>query len=279
IHAMTLEVITVACAGDCADVLAVAHGGHPPYAFRWDDGSTRAQRRVCPEAAATYGVDATDSAVTSDEFHYDAHTVHAELGATVSSCSGDGGVPSGDALCVTNPSFEGTPQVNLGTAASFDASPWHGCAASGGTPDIIAQNTLPFALGATFPAPTDGATYLRMACALGGSGSPDVHEMTTQQLCAPLLAGHTYSFLIDAMASHEQPGGSLAKLVVRGASSDCGDGEPLWASPPLAADWTTLCVTLRPADDTPYLTLYPDGDVSMGATLLVDNLRPVVACP
>jgi hypothetical protein len=35
---MTVTFITLACDGDCADVLAVATGGFAPYAFRWEDG-------------------------------------------------------------------------------------------------------------------------------------------------------------------------------------------------------------------------------------------------
>ena len=50
IQKMAIELITLQCAGDCADIRAVAVGGNPPYAFEWEDGSTEADRRVCPDA-------------------------------------------------------------------------------------------------------------------------------------------------------------------------------------------------------------------------------------
>src|SRR5262245_56262412 len=56
IDEMTIEVITLMCAGDCAEVEAVAHGGNPPYTFSWEDGSTDAKRHVCLDASATLSV-------------------------------------------------------------------------------------------------------------------------------------------------------------------------------------------------------------------------------
>src|SRR5689334_12907684 len=35
----TVTFITLACAGACADVLAVASGGNEPYSMTWEDGS------------------------------------------------------------------------------------------------------------------------------------------------------------------------------------------------------------------------------------------------
>ncbi|HEX2677808.1 MAG TPA: hypothetical protein VHM19_14245, partial [Polyangiales bacterium] len=195
---MTLEVLTLACAGDCADIEAVAHGGNPPYTFAWEDGSTHAKRRVCLDAAKTLSVSASDSAVTTAEFVHDAQTVVAEVSAAVLDC-GDGGTPiiPGE-LCVPNASFEGTPGVN-GSAdgapggipgqmhIAFEADPWQECETS---PDIWDEKQ---SWGGTPGAPvaTDGATYLALYDVLGK------RESAGAALCAPLIAGHTYSFQVD----------------------------------------------------------------------------------
>lgn len=93
---MTIELITLACAGDCADIEAVAHGGNPPYAFAWEDGSTTAARRVCLDADKTLTVTATDTAIETDELAYQAQSTSADVTATVLACA-DGGTPPTDA--------------------------------------------------------------------------------------------------------------------------------------------------------------------------------------
>lgn len=69
IKGLTLAIVTVKC-GDCADIVVVAGGGHGPYAFAWEDGSTNAQRHVCPAAGAELSVTATDTALHNAEFSY-----------------------------------------------------------------------------------------------------------------------------------------------------------------------------------------------------------------
>jgi hypothetical protein len=106
---MTLEVITLACAGDCADVEAVAHGGNPPYTFEWEDGSTSPFRRVCLDSTAALQVSATDTAVSDEEFEYVAQTSTTEVPATVLDC-GDGGtcVPGPGPMTPVAGHYEGT---------------------------------------------------------------------------------------------------------------------------------------------------------------------------
>jgi hypothetical protein len=93
---MTIQVVTLACAGDCVDVEAVASGGNAPYAFAWTDGETNAKRHLCPDATTSYAVSVTDSAITTDEFSYDAHTVTAKLDTNVLDCSDSGVIASDD---------------------------------------------------------------------------------------------------------------------------------------------------------------------------------------
>lgn len=90
---MKLEVVTLACAGDCAVVKAVASGGKPPYAFRWDDGSTSEERTVCLERSGQLSVTAEDTADDDDEFPYAGQTATTTLTATVLDCmDGDAAV-------------------------------------------------------------------------------------------------------------------------------------------------------------------------------------------
>jgi hypothetical protein len=93
---LTLEIVTLQCAGDCADLQAVARGGNEPYAFEWEDGSTSAARRVCLAAPATLSVRASDTAIDSAEFHHSAQTATANVAAQVRACA-DAGVPLADA--------------------------------------------------------------------------------------------------------------------------------------------------------------------------------------
>jgi hypothetical protein len=96
---LAISIVTLACAGDCADVVAVATGGNAPYAFTWDDGSTRPERRVCPTSNTTYSVSVTDTGFASAEFNSAAQTVVAPLTAEVLQCPDAGAANRGPAAC------------------------------------------------------------------------------------------------------------------------------------------------------------------------------------
>jgi hypothetical protein len=83
---MRIESLTLACEGDCADLVAVARGGNPPYTFVWEDGSTDATRHVCLEANTTLRVAATDTGFMDPEFRYDAQTATSEVTVAVLGC-------------------------------------------------------------------------------------------------------------------------------------------------------------------------------------------------
>jgi hypothetical protein len=82
---IAIQVVTVSCAGPCADVVAVATGGHAPYTFTWEDGSTSTARHVCPSADTSYTVKVTDTATTG-ELGRAAQTVQVPLTANVIAC-------------------------------------------------------------------------------------------------------------------------------------------------------------------------------------------------
>lgn len=96
---LAVELITLRCAGDCAEVEAVASGGHEPYTFAWDDGPAGATRMLCPEQTRSFGVEVTDTAIEADELGYEAQTARAEVTAEVLRCAEDGGLPPIESDC------------------------------------------------------------------------------------------------------------------------------------------------------------------------------------
>jgi len=190
--------VTLSCSGDCAAVQAVGTGGHPPYTFEWDDGSTTAARRVCPTSSTKYSVKVTDTG-TSGEFARAPETVQRSVTADVVACP-DGGGAEGAPLpadaCVggiENPSFEGTPQHN--NLFPWDAPGWQKCS---GDPAEITETA-----GASIT-PTDGDTFVYI---LPSSSVPAGPGGLGQTLCSPISGGTSLSFTLDAV---EYSGGSAA---------------------------------------------------------------------
>lgn len=97
IRGLVIEIATVGCPGDCYDVKAVAKGGNPPYSYKWEDGSTAPDRRLCPHKTGVFSVTASDAEITVQEFRYESQTARAEIRAEVLDCS-DGGVLEGGVL-------------------------------------------------------------------------------------------------------------------------------------------------------------------------------------
>lgn len=87
---MAIDVVTLACEGECVEVEAVVRGGHPPYALAWDDGSSQAVRRVCSDAPDDLTVRATDTPIHVEEFDYEGQTVTSSIPTRFFECS-DGG--------------------------------------------------------------------------------------------------------------------------------------------------------------------------------------------
>jgi hypothetical protein len=275
IEKMTIEVITLACAGDCADIEAVAHGGNPPYAFAWEDGSKSAKRRVCLDESATLEVAATDTAITTEEFEYAAQTARSTISAVVLECThvGDGGTSQG---CLDNPSFEGLVTPDQFTA--FDAKPWNACYAGGFiTYAAIADAALWPTQAWNFPDPSDGNTYL----ALGQQGT--LGGRAAQNLCTPLEAGRSLSFFVDlarATSDNASVEAVSQSMQILGGTEECAEALELWRSPELTTTWTTYCVTLTPTETVASLAFRPlaaGGGGEMEG--LVDNIVVVDACP
>jgi hypothetical protein len=97
---MTVTIVTVACAGDCAEVRAVATGGHPPYAFAWSDGVMTADREVCPTSHTTYDVKVTDTG-SGGEFARAPATANASVTASALACTDGGAMEGGPPVAET----------------------------------------------------------------------------------------------------------------------------------------------------------------------------------
>jgi hypothetical protein len=271
---VTVTFVTVSCSGGCADVQAVGTGGYPPYTFAWEDGSSGASRRVCPTSTASYRVTVTDKG-TSGEFARPAESVQVPLSANVLACT-DGG--AGGALCIANPSFEGTAALDL--ADNFDAPPWSECGVFQGA-DLWSdtQNVE----GVAGIKASQGSTYARMGWPGPLSNGGEIVSETT---CAPMSAGTAYSMTIDLAyeAAFAEPG----YLELWGASAQCGEEELLWTSPIVGTAWETYCVSFTPKTDLTALTLKPrveaDAQAPADGTpietiLFADNIVPVASCP
>jgi hypothetical protein len=271
-EALAVELITVGCRGECVDVEAVARGGHAPYTFAWDDGASEPARTLCPDETTSFGVAVTDTGFMSEEFSYRAHTERAEVTARVLECS-DGGLPPDEDACIENPSFEGL--VTPGQLEAFDAAGWNACYAGGIAYAAIGDAMLwPFQ-NWTFPAPSNGETYLALGQQLAFAGR------ASQTLCEPLIAGATRSFFVDlARATTTDPGESQDQVVeIVGGSVECAEEIVLWTSPQLALDWQTHCVTLRPEQTIETLAFRALGRDGGLVEALVDNIVPVGQCP
>ncbi|HEX3769470.1 MAG TPA: hypothetical protein VHV30_01340 [Polyangiaceae bacterium] len=289
---VAVKLVTLRCAGACATVQAVATGGNPPYAYRWDDGSTNPIRTVCPSTDTSFAVDVVDTA-GGGEVPRPAEKARTAVTAEVLTCPdasiADGGepIPETDACtdAILNPSFEGTPQTqNLTT---WDAPYWQKCA---GSPAEITgpSSTAADPFGPKTISPTDGQTALYIQPGFGaflpGPGGAG------EALCAPVPAGGTLSFRIDALTVLvESDGGPTSQTFqVYGGNTACCDAAGcgsaasplLYASPPLSTTWATYCVTLTPSASTGSLTFAAGGAAtSQSADVVLDNIVPVTHCP
>ncbi|HKP62778.1 MAG TPA: hypothetical protein VJV78_38845 [Polyangiales bacterium] len=262
--------------GKCFELQANAAGGKPPYDFEWEDGSLRAQRHECVE-----GADVVLSVVARDAkgARSTPHVITLE-GVTDAGCSAPMVVPPpppGPAakLCLMNPSFDGTPQVNIGPEELFDAKPWSTCTfpPSSNSPeignDMIAQTV-------DVPAPTEGLTFLGMT----------EGEQVSQALCSQVPDNEPLSLELDLARININAGlapetEAIFLEIWGGLVVNCSQSELLWASPALKTGWQHFCVTLRPRAFMTQLTLRAssDGSLPSPAYMLVDNLKPVERCP
>jgi hypothetical protein len=248
---LRVSLLTLSCDGPCAEVVAVAEGGNPPYSFAWRDGVAGESRQLCAgEHETTFVVEVTDTAILDGEFGYEAQRTTADVRVDALSCP-DAGMPEPDcAGPIGNPSFEGT----VTSGSEFEASYWQLCSR---TPTISAPHT-------------DGATSAYIS-----DGPANGPETIGQALCSPFRAGETIHILLDVWPQ-------LLPGTIRffaSSTSPCDEDELIGETSLLsmASDFQTVCVPLRAQQDRDYLKLRATTTFSSG--FYVDNIRIVEACP
>lgn len=260
-----LTVKAVDC-GSCFDLAASPKGGVPPFRYEWDDGSNSPNRRVCVGS-----IDLSVWVVVQDATGARSNAHSALLQTDNGDVSPCGPSTRPSQMCLTNPSFEGTPAINTG--GNFDASPWSTCIDAAAdpvpnTPDI-ASNGLDWT-AVVAPLPRDGETYLAL----------NTSEQASQELCEPLTARSTTKLRLDAMRL-DLGGAAMFLQIWGGLASSCSQRQLLWVSPALNTSWETYCVTLEPREYMDLLTLRAQTPMPTLAAsfMLVDNLLPVDECP
>jgi hypothetical protein len=260
--------VTPSGCGRCFDLVASAVSGVPPYQYQWEDGSRSPTRRVCAVGQArevTVTVVVQDAAATRS-----APNVTVLAPEDVDAACEPTVMPA-HRLCIMNPSFEGTPAINVGQ--NFDAVPWNACSndpSVSNTPDIAND-----ALGAIANAPKvqDGATYLSL-----GQG-----EQVSQALCEDVQGGELLSLQLDASRLDLAPGDMTEVFleVWGGIAADCSQRQLLWASPKLPSSWTRYCINMKPTQYMNQITLRAKTNVASLAPeyLVLDHLVPVDHCP
>jgi len=186
-------------------------------------------------------------------------------------------------LCIPNPSFEIAPDdeagVVVGTGTPVLTAPpgWQAC--SGSTSATASMCSLE---------PTNGNTCLGLSVGFPFLILPASVDFVP---CAAVEAGATYSLTVDvALDAPGADGGQSGEpplLQLRGSNTACDpQGDLLWRFSGVSAScgWKTLCGTFVPVASYTHLLLVPETSSStalafLQTEVLVDDLRPVDACP
>jgi hypothetical protein len=254
----------------CANLSANAAEGRAPYRFEWSDGARGPQRSVCSGSSEVLSVVAVDALGMRSE----PQAIRVEL--PDASCGADASVPL---LQIENGSFEGMPAYNSGVPVAFDGAPWDDCAqpprTAPNTPEI-GNASISQIVVRDVPAATDGSTFLGLM----------EDEQVSQALGEPLYAGDARSFRVDAREL-DITGGVVPDTestfieVWGGTAANCTPRELLWASPLLAQEWQTFCITIKPREYMDFLTLRARSNMVLASTTysILDSLVPVARCP
>jgi hypothetical protein len=292
---VAVKLVTVSCSGDCVTVQAVGTGGSPPYSYKWEDGSTNPVRQLCPEAAAAYAVNVTDSG-EAGEIPRPPQTVKASVTADVLACPDAGIVDASPPAapsdaCVggfVNASIEGTPQTEVGGA--WDAPGWTQCPSEPFRAYLASASVHP-GNGVTYPAPTSGATYAVFAAK--GSDDETIPHGFGQTLCTPSEAGASFNvdsrWIDPGIPGSPDPAGTLVQLEIFVGQTVCDGyttGFEEATNVPITQTWDTYCFTIDAQSPVGSITFTglvnnPDGTVDPNATalILIDHVVPVASCP
>jgi hypothetical protein len=212
---ITVTIVTLSCAGPCADVVAVPSGGQPPYTFAWNDGTTTAARSLCPTSDTNYSVRVTDTGTTG-ELTRAAESVSVPLTADVLVCPDGGGGACAPGSYTGTWNATGPVDGGASDTSSYVPNPTGpltlvlaGSTASGGASTLMPTGTFPidWAVAAQWLVHPSGS----LDCATGAFRAED----PTAAFTVGGLSTGTCDF---TLTGHYDPG-----------------------SASLAGEWTSLC--------------------------------------
>jgi hypothetical protein len=226
---VTVTVVTVGCAGACADVQAIATGGAPPYSFSWSDGATSAAR--FPEPPQTVTVPLTASVLACPDagaggeagtpetgFHW----VHWSSGQTTGNPGSATGtlLPASGPITVTYTGEVYQPLLPTPPTDYFVPATTYTCATVGNKPTeadglVLQQGGTPTVDTLTFSRPVTNPVLAIMS--LGNS-----QDGTT---CSYQFGAYGESFTILQQGMGEMAGpGTLVEDADGGLTGNDGDG-------------------------------------------------------
>ncbi|MBU2981503.1 Hint domain-containing protein [Lentibacter algarum] len=195
---------------------------------------------------------------------------------------GDNGDASSDSNYISQGSFEGISPTSFGQADNL--SDWYNWNTA--SPDLSEQGGYE-ASYSTAAAPTDGTNYVSMV----NNGNGTFQEGISQDLASPLIAGNTYTIVLDAASggyNNSSPTGDNLQLLVYGnetAGQTLGNasggpaGATLLGATDVTVDYTTgtmgqVFVTFTPTTDIETISLsLQDSDFNGNfAVLTIDNI-------
>jgi hypothetical protein len=275
---MVVTFVTLSCASGCASVEAVATGGHAPYTFVWEDGSTDATREVCPTSSTSYSVQVTDTG-SSGEFPRPPATAHAALTADVIACP-DGGASEGGSVAPTvywttwtqvTSGTPGTAQGNLSppqgdVRVSYAGEVDSNSAPTGGT-TLSGWGPVTFAPPSTYESATVGNSPPPTGMiAVTGTGKVTQTITFSQPVRDPLIAllsGATLEFDFNAPTTLLSSGAYLlggismsGTLTASGQSATVGGGAGVVALP---GTYTSISFTMPTAESVCCFTVFTVG--------------------
>lgn len=254
--------LRIVCPNRCAMIELAAEGGTPPYAYTWEDGASTVTRTLCPTSEAPILASVRDAL---------GETTMIQLAVHLDACKVE-------ALCVANPSFEGSPTLGAEwlSSESLSANAWSDCRSTSGARVRSLPRAVNAASGDEFPTPTDGSTCLYLPT------HENTHGYVGQELCAPLERGSVYYLKLDAAYAAEDSAGAPldpGQLEIYSADDACSRSELLWASPPLHTAFRTYCVALQPSTSRGGLVFSPTGVPAKDSAVFIDHLESVTSCP
>ena len=100
VNDLVVEVHTLSCDGECANIEALVRGGNPPFEYQWNQTTLMGAgpHRVCPSSGTDYAVTVIDTSVRSGEILVrDSLSATGDVRIDVRSCpDGSDGGSSGD---------------------------------------------------------------------------------------------------------------------------------------------------------------------------------------